>query len=75
VKANIVDFVNLLIKGTEYKAPELLVKFTTASPPVVDVKGVCALDEDTVKKLELSLVLRRKVLTFIERRKKAGTTK
>jgi len=69
-KSNIVDFVSLLIKGTSLEQPELLVKFTTATPSVINVAGVLKLTEEQVKAMDFSLVARRKILTFIERRKK-----
>jgi len=69
-KSSIVDVVKLLVGGDLAALPELLTKFTTADPPVVTLKVLEGLTEDDVKKIGLSLVMRRKVVSLIERRKK-----
>jgi len=72
-KTSIVDFVKFIVKDDPTALPELLTKFTTATPPVTLVQGVVSLSEDDVKALGLSLVIRRKVMTCIERWKKRNT--
>jgi len=72
-KTSIVDFVKFLLKDDQSALPEILTKFTTASPPVTLLQGVISLSEEDVKGLGFSLVVRRKVLSCIEHWKKRQT--